>query len=272
MKRSRQRFNPRIYHPFNGEKMLNSTNEQNKDKMTHLFEQIKSIERANRKEKEKAAKANATEIKNESYDIDASLKKSMEKKRINFDVVHTNDSEGQEMNTIPQVNILPEEEEPLYHIVNNQRLSSMLDYKDTIQKLIDMIEHAEDQYNYCRNKITESDREVQDFLHEVRAPKKNAYEGFKLYQIGHKIEIKRQAYKEGASLLKPYVSYVKKLKDDLDNLKYIVEYTNNFFEGIQNAIYMPRSDLKLPVGDKFRSLSKEQQEIIRQNHQKNKKA
>lgn len=276
MKRSRQRFNPRIYHPFNGDKMLDTT-KCNKDRMTNLFNQIKSIEKANRQEKEckETVQPEVTEsnVQKEVYDVDSDLKNVLNpEKIISFNVVETkNESKVEEMNTIPQINLSDEEEEPMYHIANNQRLSSILDYEDTIIRLIDMVEHAEDQYQYCMSKISEADREVQDFLHEVRAPKKNAYEGFKLYQIGHKIEIRRQAYKEGVKLLKPYVAYAKKLKEDIKQLKHIVEYTDNFKSSMENSIYMPRSNLKLPVGDKFRALTKEEQDIIRQNYKKKKK-
>ena len=161
----------------------------------------------------------------------------------------------------------PEQENPLFYIASDNRLSAMLEYTRIIDEYIDMMERVDDQYQYCCSKLSEAEKEVQDFLHELRAPKKNAFEGFKLYQLGHNIQLKRQAYKDCASVLKPLANLVRANKEQIDKMKNISSYLNSVKETKENRIYMQRSNLKLPIGDAFRALTPTEQEIIRKNYE-----
>ena len=164
----------------------------------------------------------------------------------------------------------PEQENPLFYISSDARLSTMLEYTRIVSEYVSMMEKVDDQYQYCCSRLSEAEKEVQDFLHELREPKKNAFEGFKLYQIGHNIQLKRQAYKDCVSILKPLANQARAGKEQIDKMKNILSYLNSVKETKENRVYMQRSSLKLPVGDAFRALDPAEQDIIRKNYEEHK--
>lgn len=210
------------------------------------------------------------------YSIDDNIEKAIKessKKNGGYNVVMHNNSKDidkKPRSSITQYNFTKEQEYPTYYIASNQRLSKILEYKRILSEFIEMMKSVEDQHSYCRSKIVESDREIQDFLHELRQPKRNAYEGFKLYQLGHHLEIKRQGYKDADEDVFYLAKFMNNSKEFVEKLESILNHLKEVETSRENKIYMPRSSLNLPVGDKFRALSKKEQEVICRNFEKTK--
>ena len=255
--RHRKNFNPKRHRFLDKDKLIGDDRKSKTDK---LFEKIKEME----KQREKKDPDATIDTR-----IEEAAGKTTELKKP-FKVMHL--EEDKIMKTkIEQFSFQPEEDDPKYYIASDKRLAALLDYRRILREFVDMMKNANDQYAYCNSKVSESDREVQDFLHELRQPKRNACEGFKLYQLGHHLEVKRQGYKEAADDLRPVSNFANAYKEQTQKLENILAYLNATLESRNNTIYMPRSNLKLPVGDRFRSLSQEEQEEIRRSYERKKK-
>ena len=244
----------------------NVLRKKEKDRIALLFDKIKQEEKNRQKEKDVAV---TNEVQEEKISLDESIQQTINEdiKKTEKCIIQTHNIEIEKPSSAIKYDFKPEQEDPLYYIVSNNRLSSMLDYENILEKYVEMIKNIEDQYQFCLTKLSETERELQDFLHELRMPKKNAYEGFKIYQLGHHLEIKRQAYKDAIRLLGPIFGHVKCVRDNLENIERLVTNLKELDNLKNNRIYMPRSDLKLSSGDKFRKLSKKEQEILRQKYE-----
>lgn len=226
------------------------------------------MEEQNRTRKENGETAPAKQVplpQAPAIDIDKDLQEEINRKPGRFSVIEA--GEVMSKRKLDNYRFTEEQEHEVYYIASDSRLSAMLEYEDVLEKFVDMLEHAEDQYSYCSSRLSECDRKIQDFLHELRMPKRNASEGFKLYQLGHFLQVERQAYKNAIELLKPLAGFAGGNEELRRRLQNILSNQRLHRESQENRIYMPRSELNLPVGDKFRSLSEEQQEKIRQNYQ-----
>ena len=173
---------------------------------------------------------------------------------------------------LAQYRFTPEQEDPNYYIVNNPKMASILNYRRILKDFLDMMSNVEEQFSYCSSKVSEADRELQDFLHELRMPKRNAYEGFKLYQLGHHLEVKRQAFKNAQEDLRPLATLASTMKEQVERIENCAKHLDTLQLSRENRVYIPRSDLNLPVGDRYRSLSPEEQQEIRQNYERRRKA
>ena len=265
MKR-RGTFNPKHYQHKDFTKIIKL---KGKSKVDILFEKIKTVETINQQK-------NPNDIK-DGLDLDNRIKEIQNISKIpqnkkQYIIINNIGKENQIVTTKIILDKIVNYEDPASYIENDNVLSSTQKYDKILKDYLQMLEKIGDEYSYCNNKVAESDREIQDFLHELRMPKKSASEGYKLYQLGHRLEMKRQGYKNHLAYLQyilDHMSYVKN-KIDLNILRKTINYINNEVDSQQNKIYMPRSDLNLSVGDKFRALPTEEQEIIRKNYEKGK--
>lgn len=238
-------------------------------RMEMLYKQIKEIE-ADNKAKKAEDKVVEIQAKAESH-IDENIKQELEPKKVNRKFkVFTTEHQPKKSSVI-QYNFTEDHEEPMYYISSDERLQSILSYPQTIAALVEIFENAVEQYSYIMSKVSEADREVQDYLHELRQPKRNAYEGYKLYRLGHDLQVKRQSYKDGADIVRPLSNFVNAHKDMLESLKNISNYLNGLEESRKARIYYPRSNLKLPVGDKFRALSPSDQAKMKEFYENKKR-
>lgn len=237
---------------------------------TNNINDINNIDNVNGIELESTQKElKAVENQTIGEKLDESIKKAADTNTGGYNVVMSSDTK-KNRSSIAQYNFTDEQENPAYYIASNKRLSKILEYRRILSEFIEMMKSVEDQHSYCRSKIVESDREIQDFLHELRQPKRNAYEGFKLYQLGHHLEIKRQGFKDADEDIFCLAKLANASKEYIEKLERIMNHLEDVKTSRENKIYMPRSDLDLPVGDKFRSLPKEEQAIICQNFEKTK--
>ena len=242
-----------------------------KSRMDRLFDQIKDMEQERKSQKVIAEVMPPQEDIKETSDtpladgkLDQDLEDVVRKKLKKFNVIEV---EAQMNRKLQDFNFTEEQENEDYYIASDNTLSPLMEYCDVISKFIDMANRADSQHVYCSNKIGECDRKIQDFLHELRMPKRNACEGFKLYQLGHNLEIQRQAYKDAIELLRPLANLMNANREFVQRLQNVLERYRGHQEVCENRIYVPRSDLDLPVGDKFRALSKEDQDRMRENLQ-----
>lgn len=67
-------------------------------------------------------------------------------------------------------------------------------------------------------------------------------------------------------MLRPLANFANANRELVTRLQNISEHQKSRKSLIENRVYMPRSDLNLPVGDAFRALPKEEQERIRENY------
>lgn len=257
MKR-RQHSGKMAYRPLN-KKAINPK----ETRMEALFNKIKQIEADNKA----AQQTPPVTAENRGSALDENIKKEIEtkQKKCKFKVFTT--SNLPRKNSAIQYNFTDDHEEPMYYITSDERLQSILDYPQTIASLVDLLENVTEQYSYIMSKISEVDREIQDYLHELREPKRNAYEGYKLYRLGHDLQIKRQSYKDGADIVRPLANFANAHKDLIEPLKHISEYLNGLETSRRARIYMPRSSLNLPVGDKYRALPPADQAKIREMYE-----
>lgn len=227
--------------------MLGET--RSKSRLDKLFEEIKNIQAKNTCPKKE-------DIIN--HDIKTVAKQEYVK-------------QSKQESSITKYNFIPEQEKPTYYIESDKKIKAILGYRKTLNDFVAMVSCVGEQLGYCSSKLSQADRELQDYLHELRMPKRNAYEGFKLYQLGHHLEVKRQGYKNAIDDIRMIANFASAHKDDIEKLKNIAAYVNSIYEERKDPIYMPRSDLNLPVGDKFRALPEEEQEKIRKNFEAKKK-
>lgn len=247
-----------------------------------LFDQIKEMEAKNREQV--AADSNIS--------LDERIQKAAETKpETTFKVIQTNtvmpaEKTGpQQENPTPKLSVkaqakksglaqyrfTAEQENPEYYIVNNPKMAPILGYRKVLKDFIEMMENVEAQYSYCSSKVSEADRELQDFLHELRMPKRNAYEGFKLYQLGHHLEVKRQAFKNAQEDLKPLATLAGVIREQMERISHTAKHLDTIRLSRENKVYIPRSELDLPVGDRYRALSPEKQQEIKQNYEQRRK-
>jgi hypothetical protein len=244
-----------------------------------LFDKVKEIEARNREQ------ANT-----ENLSLDERMMRAAETKHeTTFKVIKTTPAPKAGQNVVrgissmsekaqtkkselAQYRFSPDQENPDYYIVNNPKMSPILNYRRILKEFLEMMNSVEDQFSYCCSKVSEADREVQDFLHELRMPKRNAYEGFKLYQLGHHLEVKRQAFKNAQEDLRPLSTLASMMKEQLERIENCAKHLDTLKLSRENKVYIPRSDLNLPVGDRYRSLSPEEQQEIRQNYERRRKA
>lgn len=240
-------------------------------RMDMLFEQIRDMEQARKSQNiiadvgtEEPAKpceeASDTHLKDGK--LDENLKEEVGKRLKKYSVI---EAEEQMSRKLQDFNFTEEQENEGYYIASDNTLSPIMEYCDILEGFVNMANRVDQQNVYCSNKLSECDRKIQDFLHELRMPKRNAYEGFKLYQLGHNLEIQRQAYKDAIELLRPLAGFMNSNRETIQRLQGILERCKGHQEVCENRIYVPRSDLNLPVGDKFRSLSEEDQARMRRN-------
>lgn len=262
MSKPRQ-YNPRNHHAFN-EHLLDRP--ARKSRMDQLFEQIRQMEQG----KKTSSAEIIAEVEPQpapTREIDKNLGEELRKKSVaEMRLVKVSEKpKVKERSDLTTYQFKLEQEDPLYYIASDNRLSAMLEYARIIDEFIDMMDAVNDQYQYCCTKLSEADREEQDVLHEFEEPKKNAFEGFKLYQLTHYTRLKRRAYKDCAQTLKPLASQSRSMEDAISKLKNISEYLKRVKQTRDNRIYIPRSNLKLPAGDAFRALDPSEQEILRKN-------
>lgn len=241
-------------------------------RMDMLFEQIKTMEKENRGKKIIAEIPETEDSMAEPSLADGQLDRNLEaethKKIEKHQVI---EAEHNMSRKLQKFEFEEEQENEDYYIASDTLLSPMMDYEEILEGFIDMMNRVDQQYVYCNNKQSECDRKIQDFLHELRMPKKNACEGFKLYQLGHNIQIQRQAYKDAIEVLRPLANFANANRELIAKLQNISDRQKSRRDLIDNRVYMPRSDLDLPVGDAFRALSKEEQERIRENYENSKR-
>lgn len=259
----------------NGPKACRSSTDQ-------LFDKIKEMEAKNREQV--AADSNIS--------LDERMRKAAETKpETTFKVIQTNTvmpakkTEPQQENPTPKLSVkaqakksglaqyrfTAEQENPEYYIVNNPKMAPILGYRKVLKDFIEMMKNVEAQYSYCSSKVSEADRELQDFLHELRMPKRNAYEGFKLYQLGHHLEVKRQAFKNAQEDLKPLATLAGVIREQMERISHTAKHLDTIRLSRENKVYIPRSELDLPVGDRYRALSPEKQQEIKQNYEQRRK-
>lgn len=241
-------------------------------RMDMLFEQIKTMEKENRGKKIIAeipgTDEATTPMSLANGQLDRNLEEETHKKISKHQVI---EAEHNMSRKLQKFEFEEEQENEDYYIASDTLLSPMMDYEEILEGFIDMMSRVDQQYVYCNNKQSECDRKIQDFLHELRMPKKNACEGFKLYQLGHNIQIQRQAYKDAIEMLRPLANFANANRELVAKLQNISDRQKAHRDLIDNRVYMPRSDLDLPVGDAFRALSKEEQERIRENYENGKR-
>ena len=282
MAKSRQFFSGRNYNPFDGKKFLEKP--VSVTRMGQLFEQIKAqeIERKIQREKEEKAAENTnintdistkvqeskTEIRNIDENLERELHTSSRRRKFNMSVVKRDDKNKENIEKDVRTKKEKFEDTPVYHILSDDRISSLVNYINVLKAYVDLIENVQDQYSYCSNKLSECEKKRQDFLHEIGQPRKSASEGFKLYDIAHKVEVQRRAYKDSINILQPLVSLANKQRDVVYKIKETIEKLEIGKEARENRLYIPRSDLDLPVGDRFRSLTKTEQEKVIRNYER----
>lgn len=252
----RQNFNPKKHRQMDGSRIIGDNRPSNVDQ---LFNRIKAIEAENRKNKiGKGENMNETSV-------DERLKEASEATPERGYRILKPDPEKLEKagrTPIEKIDYTPEEDTPEYYIASDPKLASLLDYRRILDNFIQMMKQIPDQYSYCCTRVSESDKEVQDYLHELRQPKRNASDGFKLYQLGHYIQIKRQGFKDAQEDLRPLSGFANTYKEEVSKLEKISENLAFFLESRKNKIYIPKSKMKLSCGDSFRALSKEDQETM----------
>ena len=267
MGKSRQYFDGRHYKRFDGQKFLEKPVSINR--MGQLFEQIKAqeMERKIQQEKKAAGTEEQEEKKEEIadgiLDIDESLNKElyMSKRRRKFNMSRIKQCTEDDKSKAA----IRDDDSPLYYIANDEKISTLLEYDIILKLFVDMMEKIQGQYTYCSNKLSEYDKKRQDFLHELGQPRKSASEGFKLYDLAHRIEVQRRAYKDAMGILQPLLHLANKEQEMLPKMKEAIEKLEIGKEARENRIYIPRSDLPLSVGDPFRSLTKTEQEKVMKN-------
>lgn len=234
------------------------------ERMDSLFEKIKSMEQE--KKQEKIANETVDDKSNGVLDknIEEAADVTVEKR--SYVIKKT----PQKKTKLTRYSFSDEQELPEFYILNDERTKDIVNYAEFLDNFIVMFENVQDQFSYCSTRLSEADREIQDFLHELRQPKKNAYEGFKLYQLGHHLEIKRQAYKNSINVLRPIMRLYN--EELLNQMRNTAELLHTAIRECSNRIYMQKSNLKLPVGDAFRALPKEEQDLIRENYEKSRQA
>lgn len=233
-------------------------------KLDDLFEKIRAIEQENKKAKAEEAPVSKTDGVLDK-NIEEAAKAPSEKKRS-----YVVKKLPEKRTRLAQYKFSEEQELPEFYILNDDRTKDIVNYEEFLNNFISMIESVQDQFSYCSSRLSEADKEIQDFLHELRQPKKNAYEGFKLYQLGHHLEIKRQAYKNSINILRPLTRLYN--EESLTQMKNAAELLRTAIKECSNRIYMQKSNLKLPVGDAFRALSKDEQSLIKENYEKSRQA
>lgn len=238
-----------------------------KDRMELLFEKIKQQE-AERRGASVIAEVKPQEepAQQKPGELDKRIQQELEKPVRQFRVIDAGKEESMSRK-LKELAFAEEQEHEEWYIKNNATLAPMLDYQTVIQLFTDLVENVGKQHVCCNNKLSDTDRKIQDLLHEIRMPKRNAYEGFKLYQMLHYLEIERQAYKDGLAILTPLANFANANRDLLQKLQNICQRLADQKELKESRIYMPRSNLDLPIGDAFRALPKEEQERIRQNYE-----
>lgn len=231
-----------------------------KNRMDLLFDKIRE------QEKERRGTSIIADVEGQAPgDLDKHIQEELSSPVRKFKVVDTKRGEamGRKLKTYA---FSDEQESEEWYLKSNETLASCIDYPTILEMFVDLLDHANDQHVCCNNKLADCDRKIQDFLHELRQPKKNAYEGFKLYQLGHHLELERQAYKDALAVLSPLANFVNANPDSVTKLRNILKRFEDQKELKESRIYMPRSDLDLPVGDAFRALPEDEQERIRQNY------
>lgn len=237
-----------------------------KTRMELLFDNIRQQEQERRSEAI-IAQANTEEPQMQAPgELDKHIQEELQKPVRKFQVVDAGEGEAMSRK-LKTYAFSDEQESEEWYIRNSEKLASALDYPTILKMFVDLLDNAQDQHVCCNNKLADCDRKIQDFLHELRMPKKNAYEGFKLYQLGHHLELERQAYKDALVVLTPLANFINANPDAVVKLKNILKRLEDQAELKKSRIYMPRSELDLPVGDAFRALPKEEQERIRQNYE-----
>ena len=236
-----------------------------KSHMDMLFERVKEMEQENKSKKliaDVAPESAGAGTKLADGQLDKHIEEEIGRKLKKFDIIEVEDTMSRK---IQNYEFADEQENEAYYIASDNVLSPMMDYTQILEGFIDLLNRVDQQNVYCNNKLGDCDRKIQDFLHELRMPKRNAYEGFKLYQLGHNLEIKRQAYKDALKVLRPLAGFANANREIVQKLQNILESQKARKELCENRVYVPRSDLDLPVGDKFRSLSEEDQQKMREN-------
>lgn len=234
--------------------------------MDMLFDKVKEMEQEHKGQKLIAdvQTDEPAEQKLADGQLDKNLEEEINVKLKKFNVI---EAEEQMKRKLQDFNFTEEQENESYYIASDNTLSPLMEYCSVLEQFVEMANKVDSQHVYCNNKLGDCDRKIQDFLHELRMPKRNAYEGFKLYQLGHNLEIQRQAYKDALELLRPLASFVNANREIVPKLQKILEHQKTHQELRENRVYVPRSDLDLPVGDKFRALSEEDQARMRENLQ-----
>ena len=242
-----------------------------KSHMDMLFERVKEMEQENKSKKliaDVAPESAGAGTKLADGQLDKHIEEEIGRKLKKFDIIEVEDTMSRK---IQNYEFADEQENEAYYIASDNVLSPMMDYTQILEGFIDLLNRVDQQNVYCNNKLGDCDRKIQDFLHELRMPKRNAYEGFKLYQLGHNIQIQRQAYKDAIEVLRPLANFANANRELIAKLQNISDRQKSRRDLIDNRVYMPRSDLDLPVGDAFRALSKEEQERIRENYENSKR-
>ena len=177
----------------------------------------------------------------------------------------------EESTQIPSISINEAEENPGWFIQSDNKLSKAGEYLDNALSFIEVVKQAENKAKTCFEKIGEEDRIIQDLLHEIRQPVKDAETGYNLYKLLHQAERRRQDYKDLAEPLCLIAKYVNTHKGVFEGFIPIIKAAKQRVENQKTRVYMQKSDsLQLPVGDAYRKLPKTEQEKIKAIYEQNK--
>ncbi len=173
---------------------------------------------------------------------------------------------------IPNIVITSAEECPGFYAKTDIDLSDANNFLTGALYFIDIAKHAGEKLRICKDRITEEDRIIQDLLHEIRQPLKSEQDALALYKLLHRAERRRQDFKNLAEPLALIANYVSAHQPVFDGFIPIIKLAQQRVNNQSSWVYMQKSSsLKLPIGDAYRQLPKQEQDKIKATYEMNKK-
>lgn len=151
---------------------------------------------------------------------------------------------------------------------SDEKVKCFINTGETIESFLGIIKTAREQLEYCHNRFTEADRRRVDIEHNIELEYENCYQTFLIARQMKKTLIERRDYKDLYNLLQIIVQFA-------DSNQGLIEKTEKLLFQIQknealrqNRIYVPRTDIDLPVTEEFKKLSAQEQYLLKQKREK----
>ena len=255
----------RKYHPVNFKDILNGKQKQNR--VLSLLESLKKGEDPLEKENENIIKSLNQTNKNLPVQLTVKAQVQEEDNTNTIDVKVDNDR-----TQIPEITITSMEEDPGFYANADTKLADANHYLTGALQFIEIVKHASDRLKTCKERITEEDRVIQDLLHEIRQPLKSESEALALYRLLHRAERRRQDFKDLAEPLALLANYINSHQGVFEGFIPIIKLAQQKVASQKDRVYMQKSvSLKLPIGDAYRKLPKQEQDRIKATYEANKK-